>query len=144
MNDAYVLAFRTIVQDTNIETGFMLPDHLEAYIVMLLAEYMERPNFLPERSFIEAFYRIENKRLSAKELGDTCLFLTGVFPTYGRKYGLDRQYFTGIGINSYTRVAMVLRFKLFDELADHFDFLSKFIERSVHPENYAGCATRLV
>jgi hypothetical protein len=129
MKDAYRIAFYDVVKETQAKTGYDLPEHLEAYVVMLLAHHIDRPDFLPENSFAQAYLRLKQPaNLSAKELGDTCLFVTGVFPTYGAKHGLNRRYFQDIGIGSYEIVAEVMNPDLFKELASHFHFLSDFIE----------------
>ena len=133
MKDAYRVAFYDVVKETQAKTGYDLPEHLEAYVVMLLAYNIDRPNYLPEDSFAEAYLRLSRPAdLSAKELGDTCLFVTGVFPTYGRKHGLNRKYFQDIGAGSYEIVAEVMHPDLFKELATHFHFLSDFIEITTH------------
>ena len=133
MKDAYRIAFYDVVKETQADTGYDLPEHLEAYVVMLLAHHIDRPDYLPEKSFAEAYLKLSRPYdYSAKELGDTCLFVTGVFPTYGRKHGLSRRYFQDIGIGSYEMVAGVLNQDLFTELATHFTFLSDFIEQSTH------------
>jgi len=133
MNDAYRLAFYNVVKETQAKTGYELPEHLEAYVVMLLAHHVDRPDFLPEETFAQAYLKLSRPAdYSAKELGDTCLFVTGVFPTYGKKHGLNRRYFQKIGIGSYEMVAEVMHTDLFAQLADHFDFLSDFIEVSTH------------
>jgi len=134
MNDAYRIAFYDVVKETQAETGYELPEHLEAYVVMLLAHHVDRPDYLPKDSFAEAYLRLTNPcDYTAKELGDACLFVTGVFPTYGRKHGLNRRYYQNIGIGSYEKVAEVFHTDLFVELATHFDFLSDFIEVTTRP-----------
>ena len=50
MNDAYRVAFYDVVKETQAKTGYELPEHLEAYVVMLLAYYIDRPEYLPEKS----------------------------------------------------------------------------------------------
>ena len=129
MKDAYRVAFYDVVKDTQINTGYNLPEELEAYVVMLLAHFIDRPDYLPEQSFAESYLKLRRSSgLSAKELGDTCLFVTGVFPTYGSKHGLNRRYYQDIGIGSYEMVAEVMHPTLFTQLATHFHFLSDFIE----------------
>ena len=129
MNDAYRIAFYDVVKETQADTGYELPEDLEAYVVMLLAHHIDHKNFLPETSFAEAYLKLSRPgALSAKELGDTCLFVTGVFPTYGRKHGINRRYYQDIGIGSYEMVAEFMHTDLFTALATHFDFLSNFIE----------------
>lgn len=140
MKDAYVNAFRDVVKETQAASGLELPETIEAYVVMLLAHNMERPNFLPERSFAEAYLKLRRPaNYSAKELGDACLFVSGVFPTYGKKHGLDRRYYQDIGITSYDMVAETMNGELFKTLAVHFCFVSDFIcivTRSTKDEHY--------
>lgn len=134
MKDAYTNAFYGIVRDTQDTHGYELPDHLEAYIVMLLAHHVERPDFLPDTSFAEKYLTIDSRK-DAKSLGDTCLFVSGVFPNMGKRKGLNRSYYTSIGIGSYSSMYG----NLFEELATHFIFLSDFIEVTIHsskPQNY--------
>lgn len=133
MKDAYTEVFYDIVQETQYRTGYDLPENIEAYVVMLLAYYIDRPNFLPENSFAEAYLKLRRPtNYSAKELGDTCLFITGMFPTYGQKHGLNRKYYQDIGIGSYEMVAEIMNGELFKTLATHFVFVSDFIEIIVH------------
>ena len=133
MKDAYRLAFYDVVKETQAKTGYELPEDLEAYVVMLLAFHIDRPDYLPEKSFAEAYLSLRRPAgMSAKELGDTCLFVTGMFPSYGIKHGLKRQYFQDIGIGSYEMVAEVMHTELFSQLATHFNFLSDFIEVTVN------------
>lgn len=128
MKDVYVDAFRGVVKETQAETGLELPETIEAYVVMLLAHNMDRPHFLPEHSFAQAYLKLRRPaNYSAKELGDACLLVTGAFPSYGSKHGLDRRYFQDIGISSYDMVAEIMNSELFGTLSNHFVFVSDFI-----------------
>lgn len=128
MKDAYVDAFRGVVKETQADTGLELPETVEAYVVMLLAHNMDRPDFLPEHSFAEAYLKLERPAgYSAKELGDACLMVSGAFPSYGAKHGLNKRYYQDIGISSYDMVAETLNGELFRTLSVHFIFLSDFI-----------------
>ncbi|SVB17550.1 uncharacterized protein METZ01_LOCUS170404 [marine metagenome] len=130
--DEYFSAFHSIVRETQEKIGYTLPVDLESYIIMLLSHHLDRPDFLPERSFAEAYFKVSRRRkTNAKELGDTCLFLTGVFPTYGRRRGISRRYYQHIGSSSYSIVAESSSGELFIQLATHFKFLSNFIEVSI-------------
>ena len=130
MNDAYVTALFDVVKDTSTKRGYDLPEPIEAYVVMLLASHVDKPNFLPN-TFAEAFLTIDSSS-KAKELGDTCLFVAGVFPTLGERKGLKRKYYQDIGSASYSMVAEVRQPDLFGTLSTHFDFLSDSIEVSIH------------
>jgi hypothetical protein len=140
MKDVYVDAFRGVVKETQAETGYELPETIEAYVVMLLAHNMDRPHFLPEHSFAQAYLKLRRPAdYTAKELGDACLFVTGAFPYYGSKHGLDRRYFQDIGISSYDIVAESFNTELFSTLSNHFVFVSDFITivtRSSKDEHY--------
>ena len=132
MQDAYTNVFYDVVKESQGRYGYELPEHIEAYVVMLLAYHIDRPNFLPEETFAEAYLKLRRPAdYSAKELGDTCLFVTGVFPTYGAKHGLNRRYYQDIGSTSYEMVAEVMNGELFNTLATHFVFVSEFIEVTV-------------
>lgn len=123
MQDAYTSAFYGIIRDTQDKHGYELPEHLEAYIVMLLAHHVDRPNFEPTLSFAEQYLQLSS-RMDAKTLGDTCLFVTGVFPNYRK---MQRSYYQSIGIGSYNSMSG----ELFDQLATHFNFLGDFIDLSL-------------
>lgn len=136
MKDAYTNAFYNVVKETQETSGVELPSHIETYVVMLLARNLDRPDFLPEKSFIEAYLKLKKPaNYNAKELGDACLFVCGVFPTYGSKHGLKRTYYSNIGVSSYEMVAETLNGQLFSQLAKHFDFISEFIEMATTPSN---------
>jgi len=127
MKDAYHNAFRGVVQETQEQSGLTLPAHLESYIVMLLAHHIDNPKFEPTDSFAQRYLDMQ-KRTDAKTLGDTCLFVVGVFPTYGKRKGLNTSYYTRIGQGSYSSI----RSDLFEDLATHFVFLSQFIQTTVN------------
>lgn len=127
MNESYINAFRSIIEDTKTETGMELPYHIELYVTILLADFLDKPNFIPDQSFAETFLKIKNSK-SAKELGDTCLFLTGVFPQYGSRYNLNITYYSEIGSASYSRACTSLNRETFETLSNHFDYVRQFIQ----------------
>jgi len=132
MDDAYASVFYDIVKETQSKTGYELPIEIESYVVMLLASHIDKADFLPEKSFAECYLTLtEQHKYSSKELGDTCLFVRGVFPNYGRRYGMTKGYYSHIGRSSYERISTVLNPELFGQLAKHFDFLGDFINLSV-------------
>jgi len=133
MQDAYTNVFYDVVQESKGKNGYNLPEDIEAYVVMLLASYIDRPDFLPEETFAQAYLKLSRPAdYSAKELGDTCLFVTGVFPAYGSKHGINRKYYQDIGSSSYEIVSEILNPDLFVPLSKHFAFVSDFIEVTIH------------
>lgn len=137
MNDAYIDAFRRVVQETQEETGFELPEHFEAYISMLLANYIDKSNFLPVPGFYQKYLTLkEQPKQNSKELGDVCLFVSGVFPAYGSRYGIDKKYYTQIGISSYEMAGRMLHYEMFFQLAKHFEVLREFIELATNSQKF--------
>ena len=132
--DNYTNAFYDIVKETQATSGYTLPVDLESYIVMLLSHHIDKPNWMPETSFAEVYLSLSDrraKRLSAKELGDSCLFLTGVLPQYAENK-ISRRYYQDIGSSSYEVVDDLLPGDTFKQLSIHFVFLSDFIELTIH------------
>ena len=76
----------------------------------------------------------EPRHFSAKELADVCLFVVGVFPNMGKRYGLDASYYSSIGVSSYDIAAQGLNRKLFELLRDQFDLASEIIKLSTSPK----------
>lgn len=130
MEDVYRSTFYDIVKETQGKTGYELPEDLECYLVMLLSQQTKRPNFLPETTFAEMFLTATTPT-QRKELGDTCLFVSGVFPYIGNKKGISRSYYSDMGITSYELLSDHWHPELFGSLAKHFCFLSKFIEITI-------------
>ena len=132
MKDEYTTVFYDLVQETQSTTGYELPVEVEAYVVMLLASKIDKPNIIPVESFAQSYLALKQPyRLTAKELGDTYLFVTSVFPSYGRRYGLDKHYYSNIGKNSYSLVKTSLNGQLFEVLETQFDFVRDFISLTV-------------
>jgi hypothetical protein len=127
MEDSYRSAFYDIVKETQGKTGYELPEDLECYLVMLLSQQTDRPNFLPETTFAEMFLTA-NTPTQRKVLGDTCLFVSGVFPYIGNRKGISRSYYSDMGITSYKLLSECWHPELFGSLAKHFNLLSGFIE----------------
>ena len=134
MNDAYTSALFDVVKETSATRGYDLPEPIEAYVVMLLSSYVDKPDFLPD-TFGPTFMQLKTSS-EAKQLADTCLFVSGVFPSLGEHKGISRRYYQDIGSSSYEMVAEVRHPELFNTLATHFDFLSEFIEVTVNTSTH--------
>ena len=131
---SYTSALFDVVKETSATRGYDLPDPIEAYVVMLLSSYVDKPNFLPD-TFGPTFMQLKTSS-EAKQLADTCLFVSGVFPSLGEHKGISRRYYQDIGSSSYEMVAEVQHPELFNTLATHFTFLSEFIEVTVHSSKH--------
>jgi hypothetical protein len=132
INDTYIEAFRNVVKETGRVYGYTVPEPVQTYVVMLLSSYMDRTNFMPNRGFTQELLSLYSYR-KAKELGDTCLFLTGVFPEYGKRYGIDKNYYMGIGMESYRIASEKMNDQILKMLSENFSYLQRFIEISTKP-----------
>ena len=134
METTYYTAFYNVVKDTQSSTGTELPHDIEAYVVGLLSSFVNRNDIPPDSAFAEMFLKIKTV-VDAKQLGDTCLFVSGVFPNYKRRSGIDRRYYQGIGATSY-EIASPMNSDLFPTISQHFVFLSEFIETAVNSSTH--------
>ena len=53
--DDYFNAFYNIVKETQESSGYVLPEDIESYIVMLLSHHIDKPNWMPEDSFAQVY-----------------------------------------------------------------------------------------
>lgn len=133
LRESYLAVFRETVHTARDTLGYELPDYIEHYVIALLADRIDRTDWEPEQSFAHALYECQNSR-TAKQLGDTCLWLTGVFPTYRQHRGMTRRYYCTIGASAYSSVHT----ELFDTLSVQFDTVSRFINCAVNGEDTLG------
>lgn len=126
MNEYYVKAFYQLMQDVSQFYGYELPKHVESYILLLLADHMEKNDWYPNPSIAENYLTIQTAK-DAKHIGDECLFLCGAFPSYGSSKGLGIGYYMNIGASSYARAGQSLNPLLFTALSKNFEFASKYI-----------------
>ena len=129
METTYYSVFYDVVKDTQSTTGTDLPHDVEAYVVGLLSSFVKRNDIPPESAIAEMFLKIKTTN-QAKQLGDTCLFVSGVFPNFKKRAGINRRYFQDIGATSY-EIARPINTELFPTISQHFVFLSEFIETAV-------------
>ena len=133
MKTEYTNAFYEVVCEAKETYGYELPVELESYVVFLLASHVEKPDFLPQQTFSQSYLKLQRPYTqNAKQLGDTCLFVTGVFPAYGHNKGLDITYYSNIGKSSYSMASEYLNIDLFDNLSTHFDLLRTVIDASIN------------
>ena len=117
MQVAYVQAFVELAASARETTGIELPLHIEHYVVCLLAVHVDKSNFLPKHSFAHSLLTIKRSG-DAKTLGDTCLFVTSVFP----EYGVNERYYTDIGRSAYNAINL----EMFQTISVHFDTVKRF------------------
>ena len=128
VDEHYIDAFHSIVHDTELRTGFTLPPELKLYVVVLLAERVTS-DLQPRKTYAESMMEM-NTRSDAKHLGDSALWLTGVFPNTPQ-----RNYKTDIARVAYGRLSthnMVNR-DLFECLEAYTYPVRDFITQVIRP-----------
>lgn len=125
-DDQYTAIFRDLAADAVQQTGVHLPQPLELYCVLMLADHMRRGDWEPRPSFAECYMTITNAD-AAREFGDECLFITGVFPEYAQRRGMNISYYEGLGQSAYLRASKTLNPDLFEPLARHFGVVRRWI-----------------
>jgi|TARA_R110000868_G_scaffold104271_2_gene287187 hypothetical protein len=131
IDDHYVGIFRNLADEAEARTGYEIPKLLAQYTILMLADHMRKTHWYPDPSFTENYLQINNSK-SAKELADECLFISGVFPEYAVKRGVNITYYHAIGEMCYSRAATDLNKELFQNLSNYFVEVSKWTRNVVH------------
>jgi hypothetical protein len=127
MKDAYVEKFSAVLDEIHT---FRVYPQVKIYVSVLLADHVEKTDF-----FVEPFglrYMSITTPTSAKELGDNCLVVAGIFPGFR---GMSDRYYVEIGSGSYSAAASVTGSKIFDSLAENFDLFRDGL-RQISPPKF--------
>jgi hypothetical protein len=137
MRDTYTWAFYQVVKEVQVKTGYELPHRLESYVTILLANHIDKADFLPKKTFAESFMNLcYTSWRDTITLADTCLFMTGVFPDYHNAKGFDVDYFSNIGKASYNKATDKNSDPIYDTLSKNFDFVRDFISITVNKKDF--------
>ena len=98
------------------DTAGQMPPMMKIYVSSLLADHVEKTHFFSEPFGLR--YMDLQTSSAAKELGDNCLIIVGVFPGYR---GMSDEYYSGIGAGSYSMAAHHTGSEIFESLAIHFN-----------------------
>lgn len=118
------------------ETGFTLPELLTWYLADLLTERVSRVDIIPEPSFAERYLRLyrEHDLGEFKDYADSALFFVSLMPEYGRRRGLDMQYYAALGISTYYTLSDLAEDPRYTQLGNWFYHLQRFLHSAIRPE----------
>lgn len=118
------------------QVGFDMPELLEWYLVDLLTERLARVDIIPDPSFAERYLQLyQETRLSAfKDYADSALFFVSLMPEYGRRRGLDMQYYASLGISTYYALSDLSEDDRYTQLGNWFYHLQKFLNSALHSD----------
>lgn len=130
MHYSYVSAFFDLVKEKSEQTGFEMPQEIEAYIVFLLAAKVNNPTVVLQPSFAEKYLQLYDtpNTQEIKFFADHCLWFTSFAPVYGKKRGLPMDYYASLGISSYYAFGDLQKDDFFIKMGNWFYTLRDFIE----------------
>jgi hypothetical protein len=133
VKDIYVRTFYTLIKEREQETGFTMPEPVEHYCVFLLAERVEKTELIPDPSFAEKYLQLYSAKdhTEIKHFADDCLFFTSILPDYGKRRGLNMDYYATLGISSYYAYGDLVNESLYTHLGNYFYHLQKFLESTI-------------
>jgi hypothetical protein len=125
MRDIYIEAFSAVLDEIHT---FQVYPIVKVYISVLLAVHVEKTDFFTKPFGLR--YMDITTPTSAKELGDSCLVMAGIFPGYR---GMPDRYYVEIGSGSYGAAASATGSEIFGSLAENFDELCKGLQQICPP-----------
>jgi len=136
-----VSQFYTLVGEAQYTLNQQLPTDLEHYLVTLMMRFTERTNFLERaigQCFLEAQLQAIHNPEPLKDVGDSCLLTSGLFPQYKAHHGVPQDYFTSIGqsaFHGYASHTSLSNADLFHDLAVTFPTLVTVLQATRRPSN---------
>lgn len=127
--------FQELVKHHERASGFEMPLLLEAYVVDLLTDRLNRVEIIPEPSFAERYLILHQTPSVAalKDYADSALFFCSIMPEYGRRRGLSMDYYATLGISSYYSAGDLASDPRYTQLGNWFYHLQKFLQTAINP-----------
>jgi hypothetical protein len=118
------------------QVGFDLPLMLEHYLVDLLTDRLNRVDIIPDPSFAERYLKLysETRLDQFKDYADSALFFVSLMPEYGRRRGLDLDYYASLGISTYYTLADLSEDPRYTQLANWFYVLQRFLVSAIRED----------
>ncbi|MES2218550.1 MAG: hypothetical protein V4501_09080 [Pseudomonadota bacterium] len=140
VNSTPVALWQTIIHDAEIDCATTLPQELEAYVVMLMMRYMDKPELAREVIATQLLEGL-NQRASAREarlqkVGDICLLFSGLFPGMAEKRLVKISYFINLGRGAYATMSRTSN-DIFGLLAQQFVAIMDILQSAgQHAQQY--------
>ena len=118
------------------QVGFAAPEPLLGYLADMLDYRLTRTDLIPEPSFAERYLEFYNGATvnEIREYADTCLVFVSLLPEYGRRRGLNMDYYATLGISSYYTAGDLGRDPRMTQLGNWFYHIQKFLNTALHPD----------
>src|SRR5688572_422917 len=103
VNSTPIALWHDIVSEAQRTCAISLGVELEAYLVVLLMRYTNKPEVIKK---IIATQFLQSKRLQAlQDVGDQCLLFSGLFPNLAEKRLVKISYFVNLGRTAYNTMS---------------------------------------
>lgn len=124
------------LQTRQRETGFCLPLGLEQYLVDLVTDRLDRTDIIPQPSFGERYLELyhTSRPGEIRDYADQCLFFVSLLPDYGRRRGLNLDYYATLGISAYYSYSDLVGDDRFTQLGNWFYHLQRFLNSAIRPQ----------
>lgn len=101
--------WHSLVHEAQAKAHLHLSEMLEHYLVVLLSRFTRRAESLCEAvapHYLEAMRDDSpNRPRELRNVGDTCLLLSGLFPGRSNKLAVNTDYYIGLGQSAYGEAA---------------------------------------
>ncbi len=100
-----VALWQEVVHEAEIACDTALQHELEAYLVFLLARYINKPEIAKQTMGLELMQALQvnarAREAALQGVGDTCLLFSGLFPKLAEKRSVKISYFVTLGRGAY-------------------------------------------
>lgn len=134
MQSAVRSQFSDLIWEHCDHSGFAAPPQLIEYIIDIVAERFDRPDFVPEPTFAESYLRLyaQYRPSLYREFADSTLIFCSLLPDYGLRRGLNMDYYATMGISTYYTLGDLSRDPRFTQLGNWFYHLQRFLCSALH------------
>lgn len=111
VNSTLTGLWHDIIHEAEAACTIFLKEEIEAYLVFLLARYVNKPQIVKQiiaKEFMEGLkhsHHHHQRALAMQEVGDKCLIFSGLFPQIAEKRLVKISYFVNIGQASYESIS---------------------------------------
>jgi len=129
--DYYVKESYDLIRRAESELTINLDDNMEAYVVMLFAHYLDKPQVNTEPlciKLLESTTKPVKQRMPIlKEVGDECLLIQSM--EWGKRRWPSDHYYEDLGRTAYQTRAFIKRppDMIYDDMAMGFDLVSQVL-----------------
>ncbi|MEE3003057.1 MAG: hypothetical protein VX335_01770 [Pseudomonadota bacterium] len=97
-----------LLQEAQLDLGLSLGEEVESYVLFTIIQYIERTNIGSEAlgvAYLQAQLCYANDRLPLKNVADTCLLMSGLYPLNSVRRKVSPDYFANLGVSSYFQLS---------------------------------------